>query len=462
MSVPSFVPPALVIFFIALSLFAIILLMRRHQDRGVRTFSHGSTLVLVVFPWLALFGSLGSLTTLGALACRVGFYSNAPAPLPSSVLVTSSPKQSVPGLVTLSARDGSVRREQSLPEIVGGGGAPTILDGVIYFMNDTNLLSAYRISDGSSLWSTSLVPPGGENEQNFRAYNESPIVADGLVYVYMSDPHSANSPARMYALRASNGSIAWTLSLASVADPDYRAFTTGSGLLVLSTGEGGISAYHASNGSLAWKLHGKSFSAASNSSHSHTLFFANSTFYFAQDVGLVNSGSVMMALYPGNGRVLWQKDYDGSSFGSSSDFSSFGTDLYLHSSGILYALDATNGDLLWQRDLGQTLSFGAAVEANGVVYVPGDIFLYALNAHDGSQIWKQMGNALSAFGTPLVLQNVILVSSSQAIVHYFEWNACPGFSSEPREAIFALNAHDGSVYWRSSNTAGPMILSSAP
>jgi outer membrane protein assembly factor BamB len=461
MSVPSFGPPALVIFFIALSLFATILLKRRHQDRGVHAFSSGGTLVLVVFPWLTLFGSLGSLTTLGALACRVGFYSNVPAPLPSSVLVTSSPKQSAPSLVTLSARDGSVRREQSFLANVGGGGAPTISDGAIYFMNDTNLLSAYRISDGSSLWSTSLVPPGGENEQNFRAYNESPIVADEMVYVYMSDPHSANSPARMYALRASTGSIAWTLSLAPVAVPDYRAFTAGSGLLVLSTGERGFSAYHASNGSLAWKLPGKPFSIDSNSSHSHALFFVNSTFYFAQDVGLVNSGSVMMAIHPGTGQVFWQKDYDGS-FGSSRDFSFFGTHLYLRSSGILYALDATNGDLLWQRDLGQTVSFGAAVEANGVVYVPGDIFLYALNAYDGSQIWKQTGNALSAFGTPLVLQNVILVSSSQAIVHYFEWNVCPGFSSEPCEAIFALNARDGSIYWRSPNTAGPMILSSAP
>jgi outer membrane protein assembly factor BamB len=465
MSVPSFVPPTLVIFFIALGLFSMILLMRRHQNRGVRAFSHGSTLVLVVFPCLTLFGSLGSLVTLGGLACRTGFYSNAPAPLPSSVLVTSNPNQSGPSLVTLSARDGSVRGEQSLRGNPGGPGT-TLSDGVIYFMNHTNLVSAYRISDGSSLWSTALVPPGGEHEQYSISYNESPLVADGMVYVRMSDPHSANSPDRIYALRASNGSIAWTLFHPSLADPDYVTFAAGSGLLVLTTGTGGegISAYHASNGSLAWKLTGTPFSNADESSPSHGLFFANAMVYFTKSARLQNFDTMIMAIHPGDGQIFWQKDY-GEPFdlGPSPHASSFGTHLYLHVSGTLYALDATNGDLLWKLDPREGgLSSDAAVEANGVVYVPDYISLYALHAQDGSLIWKQTGNALSAFGTPLVLQNVLLVSSSQAIFHYFDLNVCPGFSSEPREAIFALNARDGSIYWRSPNTAGPMILSSAP
>lgn len=185
MSAPPFVLPTLVLFFIVLGLFSIILLMRRPRNRRMRTFSSRSpvVLVVVVFPWLTLFGSLGSLTTLGGLACTTGFYPNVPAPLPSSVLVMVSPKSSPASLVTLSARDGSIRMGRSFPS----GGA-TVSDGVMYILNDTQL-NAYRISDGSSLWSTTLAPPGGGSEQAFREYTGL-LIADGMIYIRMYDPDS--------------------------------------------------------------------------------------------------------------------------------------------------------------------------------------------------------------------------------------------------------------------------------
>jgi len=338
----------------------------------------------------------------------------------------------------------------------------------MYILNDTQL-NAYRISDGSLLWSTTLAPPGGGSEQAFREYTGL-LIADGMVYVRMYDPDSANIPTRMYALRISNGSIAWTLFYPSTAYPDSVTFTAGSGfLLVLSTEKGDISAYHESSGSLAWKLPGKPFSNEKTSFPYHGLFFLHSTFYLTTSVDVGGQPrSMIMAIDPGDGHIFWQKDYDvslGWSFSPDTAVSftwfSFGTRLYVHARGILYALDATDGDLLWQRGLGQGVSFGAAVEAHGVVYVPNDISLYALNAHDGSLIWKQTGNAASGFGTPLVLQNVILVSSYDTPHLGIRFDFCPGFSSEPREAIFALNARDGSIYWRTAhNTAG--ALSSTP
>jgi outer membrane protein assembly factor BamB len=375
--------------------------------------------------------------------------------------VTSQLIYSPSRLVTLSARDGSVQKEQSFREDQWSG--TTLSDGVMYLMNGT-LLNAYRISDGSSLWRTTLVPPGGGNEQGFSVYTDKklPLVADGMVYVRLFDQNAAHSPTRIYALRASNGSIAWTLFYPSASNS--LTFTAGSGLLVLSSREGGLTAYHASNGSLAWKLPGKPFSNENDPSYPR-LFFAHATFYFMKGVGVQQQSSVILAINPDDGHIFWQKDYDASFGGASitdTDPSfSFGTHVYLHALGSLYALDATNGDLLWQRHLGRSFSSGAAVEAHGVVYVPDDTLLYALNAHDGSQIWQQTGNALSAFGTPLVLQNVILVSSSDAPQpgFHFHLDVCPGFSSEPREAIFALNARDGSIYWRSPNTAGSITLS---
>jgi len=135
--------------------------------------------------------------------------------------------------------------------LTGGPGVPdhsvypTVVDGVVYVSNSTNLTYALTANTGALLWRSTTkgityLPP---------------VVAHGIVYVTTQLSETASS---IYALQATDGKLLWSqpgdssLSLAQVADD-----------IVYEASGAGIAAALASDGSTLWSYATKGRNAPS-------------------------------------------------------------------------------------------------------------------------------------------------------------------------------------------------------
>ncbi len=130
--------------------------------------------------------------------------------------------------------------------------------------------------------------------------------------------------------------------------------------------------------------------------------------------------------------------------------SRFGNDLYLHGGSTLFALNAMSGATRWQREIGYS-SGANTIEASNVVYAPGNTddgraALYALNTKNGEPIWQCTRFGFGAQFIALALYHGVLFADSRKVFpHYYDFTRQ---LYEPANAVFALNAQDGAVYWR--------------
>lgn len=484
MLVPSFVLPALISLCAVLVCVGLFFLLvrsfqfrRRTRDepggRRVLISPVISPLLMMLLSWPTLVFALLSSTALGVTACQVGFYPMNPAPLAGSLSMANFNSR-----MTVNARDGSVQQNARHVAIAGRSGwlnpglpvlassVPTEANGLLYFNSEDATshmmtVSAYRLSDGSQLWSTSLEVPQMSEHNLFSQLSgedpaRSPAVADGMVYVeqiYRSRTSPQQVFVQFYALHASSGSVVWSLPLQKIATP-YRGFEirAGSGVFMVFT-DGSISAWHATDGSAAWHFDANTFSRGSQLLTDHMIVVAEQTVY----VGIgTTSGIVLVALRTDDGQRLWLRRGLGATYSYAALISRFGTHLYLNVGNNLEALDATNGNLLWQAP-GETSR--EALEARGVVYVTqlgaDSSTLDALKASDGSRIWRHTFTyPATALGILNVFHNVLFVSSSEAMPSmHIHLVLCPG-AAEPANTLFALNASDGSIYWLRLNVSG--------
>lgn len=462
MFVPPFVLPDLRLFFTCLAGIGLLFTgfrvvrflyqQRKPARQGVLVTSRASSLLVLLCSWPLLTGAVFSFITLGGVSCFVGFYQAAPVPPASLTVVTPS------DLVMLNARDGSVQRAHVL---ASNASSPTEAGGLVYFEVDgpgsEMTVHASRLSDGSQLWSTVFALTG--------RYQPPLVVADGMVYLWQA----YQSSSKLYALRADDGSIAWNLPLQMVLQPQEQSLTAGAGLLIVAARDGSFSAWHATDGSVAWHIDGSAFprEAVIGTGSPYVLdqavSVANQTVYFARGISPekrdgTTVSSLLVALRASDGHYLWQRDFPEER--SIGPIFRFGPHLYLEVYDDLYALNATDGALLWQRS---GVWASAVVETGGVIYVSGSTYagvtLEALHVGDGSQIWSHPFASSSRAGTPIVLQNVMFVSLGAKEAPLFG-NVCPG-RTEPPTAIFALNASDGSIYWRNPNVIGLLSVTGA-
>lgn len=110
----------------------------------------------------------------------------------------------------------------------------------------------------------------------------------------------------------------------------------------------------------------------------------------------------------------------------------------------MYALDAMTGQQIWKLTNGNFHS-GTPSVYNGMVYICGIDGLYALDQKTGIQKWKYPITALYAFSefTPstVVANNTVYICA---------WD---GF-------VYALNATDGSLKWKTQSSGGAPFYSS--
>ena len=373
---------------------------------------------------------------------------NAPAPVPDSLSLVFM--QEIPAtasvyptqtIVALNARTGAIRWRRPTDYLQG---QLTHDEHTVYLATGQDVL-ALRGSDGKELWRTSLSEPAGAGSQQPLQLSLPPVVSNGIVFVFLSPVESLSGNGALFALRADSGVQIWSVLLSGIEDDlRVRQMSVGGGMVFVNSPEGYISAFRGDDGALAWR---RSIVSTMNAlDPPRTLVFGDSELFLA------NQHSIL-ALHARYGSLVWSRQLPGQwidgplSIGVSSIYyqtfeigSTGGERDYLNS------LSAQTGDLHW-RSPDRNASGAIAVEAGGLVYFASDRYLDALRESDGRHAWRHSSNINVGFGDMAIANNVLFVRSAIAYPHMI--TSCPP-DCEPPEAVNALNATTGAVYWRSA------------
>lgn len=374
-----------------------------------------------------------------------------PAPVAASLnlFVNRPTPQLRQTLLALQARDGSERwqRQATNPAQVGF----TIADGVVYIAEGGagtpqnasagGTVTALRASDGAVLWTTRItgtVQVGaqpGVSTIPLGPITAAPVVADGNVYVGATFQASALNAGLIVALRSSDGHVLWQQQVD--AGVSQQPVAAGSGLVYVA-GTSGLRALRASDGSVAWT----GLSQGQPVYHASVLY----------EIPAVGSDMRIIALRAADGRLLWTSDdlrgpATAPRVVATADpgdgvvavglvTAENGTQAYLA------ALDAASGKQRWLATLpgwpqGTTI-------ASGVMYVGTTGGLVALDAASGKVLWQRSTGRYITYHHPQVMGDVIFVTSTNDEPHY---TPCLGDCGEP-DLLNALSARDGSFYWR--------------
>ncbi len=126
--------------------------------------------------------------------------------------------------------------------------------------------------------------------------------------------------------------------------------------------------------------------------------------------------------------------------------------------GNLYAVKTSNGKLIWSHQLSSyglvnpTYARSTPAVVDGVLYigVQQGAWMLAINASNGSLIWKTQLDSIDPLAivttSPTVVKGMVFegVASTQ--------EAIPGGVGPARGSIVALNAHNGSLLWKTYTT----------
>ncbi|GHO79825.1 hypothetical protein KSD_75960 [Ktedonobacter sp. SOSP1-85] len=309
------------------------------------------------------------------------------------------------------------------------------------------------VIDHDILYTTSEKKGGGASVLAWRLNNGRPTllwhhqqnccsrgsftVANGAVYIF-----SGGGIGAITALRASDGTQLWNYPTNGLFE---ASLTVANGILYAGTSgsPGGVFAFNASTGKLLWKSQGigQVLSAP---------VVANGVLYRgATDRTIAAFNATTGALlwsYPTDYAIIWQPVvrngvvYVGTGANS------------------VFALRANNGSLLWHQRIDKLFT-PASISANrffGVfvgsasddnVFVGSESgYMCALRASDGTLLWQRQFSGLVV--SPFDTAEKLVYVSSQAF-------------NEGQNAVYALQASNGVLAWRSPENAPLPISSSA-
>jgi len=324
---------------------------------------------------------------------------------------------------------------------------PIVVNGVVYIGTthfgsqtaDEGIVHALRASDGSTLWNYSI---GNSTRGGASVY-----VDNGLVYV--SAPPDGYEA--LYVLRASDGSLLWKYKVdkEDIALPqavDNGVVYTGS--YDFSNNHGNIYAFRANDGSILWKYQmpvDVNGSPQSPLVDNGVVYIASPQSYnrfqypYDPSKDIQNTPSTIYALRASDGMLLWKYQIDKDS--SFLNLKIINGVLYAsaasqkNSNSTVYALQTRDGSLLWNYQVHVDNQYGGinvAVINNGVVYIASqgaNSTLYALKGNNGTLLWQySLGNGYSP-----------IITATNDIVYV---GIALGSSS-----IDALRVNDGSILW---------------
>ena len=322
---------------------------------------------------------------------------NVPAPVPAS-LSLSFYQFGVPAAVdTLSARTGGLRWHQSFGDNYVDEVQVASEGDAVYGLATTGIL-ALRASDGHLLWRSS---PSNFAHLHLRLpVTVPPILANGMLYVSAYDDLSGGA---IDALRASDGSLAWSVPLGA-DHGDYPSSQSqavplagGQNMLFVGSGTGTISAFGSSTGARLWTWH-----ASGGAAYEAIPAFAAGVVY-------VTGGNEIVALHASDGTLIWSDPLSPRSYsldiGANSLYfevpSAVGT-IYDE----LYSVSTQTGQVQWRYPVIDN-SNSIAAEAGGLVYIASDRSLDALRVSDGHRVRDHSSNGNVGFGTPIVVNHVL-------------------------------------------------------
>lgn len=250
-----------------------------------------------------------------------------------------------------------------------------------------NMLLALRASNGQVRWKIDgwsvTLPNGNEYISGITSGITAPTLADGALYSVVSLDHSA-----IYALSAADGTTRWRTPLIGcfpTVGSGYPLLLAGGLIYVAPSGHdcapsGWVYALRTSDGSIAWQTPFERAVLPTLGLTDGALLVASSTY------PAVDEQDYLTALRPSDGRRLWRVSLgvapyylaaaDGVAVVSGEFFG-----------GKLEARSARDGRRLWSTSASR---YGTSlpVIARGLVYVGGeDGSLYALRLRDGTVQW---------------------------------------------------------------------------
>lgn len=303
--------------------------------------------------------------------------------------------------------------------------------------NETKLTIA-NVSKLQPLWKSYL---GGSISIS------SPTVVAGIIYIGSTNSH-------LYAVNASDGSIAW-------------AFQTDNEILS-SPALAGNGVFFGSNDKHIYGITNKnelSWKFPLSDGVAGSPVISNGTLY------LGSSNASFYALDAATGKVQWSK-VTGNGIASSPAI--FNNRVYFGSyDSYVYSLDVATGGEIWKTKTGAGV-FSSPTVVDGVVYVGGqDTYIYALDAESGHILWQvKTNNFINS--SPCVWNKMVFVGSKDSNLYALDlsgrvlWKkASPGeFASSPTIAngvlyvgswdsyLYALNPMNGKELWKYQTSYG--------
>lgn len=313
----------------------------------------------------------------------------------------------------------------------------------VWAPNAVNLVYALRARDGALRWSFTSPVRGG--------FDGSPVLAEGLVYAVAGtgafdgpDPYRLPSqPHQLYALRASDGTLAWRFSFDAGSS---LPLTVANGVVNLSaatlgTSPGDVYALRARDGQLLWHAQldggGRLIAACG------ALFILGSS----PRPGRPNlPNGFLAALNPSDGALIWQRQFPNAFIGDITISDGF---LYLSAGGMVAELSPATGRTVWQRQF-EPWPGQPPVVADGSVVVGSSLIatsVSSLSAGDGSTRWQlplpdlRIARPIGSIGDVVYVQALLPGSNP---------GPAPGARPQPPDTsvTYALDAQNGAVLWR--------------
>jgi outer membrane protein assembly factor BamB len=272
--------------------------------------------------------------------------------------------------------------------------APLIADGLIYTTltssPDGLRVAAFHASTGAPAWNVSSYSFPIEGLSGIE-HLEPLAAASGLLFVSALVTTQAGEETHTVALRAEDGKPLWETHLTG-SFPLAAA-----GILYLHNGQG-LYALRASDGTLLWTLPwtktllSEDFTRPSLSSAGQRLYI---TVYDNTEEG--KGRDLLYALDTRDGRVLWKADAGFSARGIPVEANGI---VYASGDHSLYALRASDGHQLWRLQTNANVEFGTPLVLDQVVFVQAYFHFraYGTACPDGYRLYQGVLAANAATG----------------------------------------------------------------
>lgn len=325
---------------------------------------------------------------------------------------------------------------------------PAWQGSTIYAADRRGTVKAVNADDGKEIWSIDLSEKTGFLSSNLPALLSGGVTVEGA-HVYIG-----SEKAQVFALNASDGSIAWQ---SKAAGEVLSRPVVSDGLVLVHTSNGQLQAMNETDGAVAWTVN-LDMPALSLRGES-----APAVAFGAAIVGGDN-GRVSAVLMK-QGQLIWQQRISQATGATEIDRLSDvdttpvivnGVVYALAYNGNLTALDLRSGQVMWKRELGSVNDF--IVDANRIFLVDQNDRVVALNAEGGVTLWTQSDLLHRNLTSPVLYNGYLVVGDSEGYMHWINTDDgrfvaqqkmdSSGFQTEPVVASdkLLIQAKDGTLY----------------